>query len=98
MKFPKFLENIYKAKKFNISKHLGFWKKINECCFCIFRDIFTVKDKPSASNVAYTSGYLAMHTDQPYNYYQPGVRFLSHSIASGSLNPSGLKSIGVTTP
>ena len=41
--------------------------------FCSDRDIFTVKEKPNANNLAYTSGYLALHTDQPYYATQPDV-------------------------
>ena len=51
------------------------------CVLCSFRDIFHVMSKPDANNLAYTAGYLPLHTDLPYYRYQPGVRF-SSSISS----------------
>ena len=43
--------------------------------FFYFRDIFQVVNKPDAVNIAYTTGYLPLHTDLPYYRYQPGVCF-----------------------
>ena len=34
-----------------------------------YGDIFDVQTKTSPNNVAYTSGYLGLHTDQPYYRY-----------------------------
>ena len=34
---------------------------------------YSVQAKPNAANVAYTSGYLQLHTDLPYYNYKPGV-------------------------
>ncbi|XP_048829717.1 gamma-butyrobetaine dioxygenase isoform X2 [Brienomyrus brachyistius] len=35
-----------------------------------------VQDKPTANNVAYTSGDLSLHTDYPALHHPPGVQFL----------------------
>ncbi|XP_050729627.1 gamma-butyrobetaine dioxygenase-like [Eriocheir sinensis] len=40
------------------------------------REEFTVKVKPSPSNLAYHSGPLELHADLPFYEYQPGVQFL----------------------
>ena len=40
----------------------------------LFSEQFSVQAKANAANVAYTSEYLQLHTDLPYNEYKPGVR------------------------
>jgi len=57
----------------------------------MYGSIFTVKEKPNASNLAYTSGYLALHTDQPYYEYQPGIQYL-HCI-TGSPKGQGVNQL-----
>lgn len=39
----------------------------------VFREEYSVQAKANATNVAYTSGYLQLHTDLPYYEYKPGV-------------------------
>jgi len=41
-----------------------------------YRDEFTVKSEKNASNVAYTSTPLCVHTDLPYYVYPPSVQLL----------------------
>jgi len=48
-----------------------------------YGETFTVKAKPGATNVAYLSGSLQLHTDLPYYHYKPGVNML-HCIVQGS--------------
>eukprot|EP00112_Aurelia_sp_Birch-Aquarium-sp1_P011686 Seg246.5 transcript_id=Seg246.5/GoldUCD/mRNA.D3Y31 product="Gamma-butyrobetaine dioxygenase" protein_id=Seg246.5/GoldUCD/D3Y31 len=45
----------------------------------MYGDVFTVKDKANATNLAYTSGYLALHTDQPYYATQPDRKKLARN-------------------
>lgn len=72
-----------------LAKRVGFIKKThygyylfvfhsNWICVKIFLFIhiseeFSVQAKANATNVAYTQGYLQLHTDLPYYEYKPGV-------------------------
>ena len=42
--------------------------------FLLPSEQFSVQAKANATNVAYTSEYLQLHTDLPYYEYKPGVR------------------------
>jgi len=48
------------------------------CCIrgTHYGDIFHVMSKPDANNLAYTAGYLPLHTDLPFYRHQPGVQLL----------------------
>lgn len=50
---------------------------------------FTVKNKPSPNNLAYTAGYLPLHVDLPFYSYQPEVQFL-HCIEQSEGQNSGI--------
>ena len=41
-----------------------------------YGEIFTVRNKPSPSNIAYTAVGLELHLDLPYLSYQPGIQHL----------------------
>ncbi|XP_065068531.1 gamma-butyrobetaine dioxygenase-like [Rhopilema esculentum] len=41
-----------------------------------YGEIFTLKNKPAASNVAYTADRLALHTDVLYYQQRPGIQLL----------------------
>lgn len=58
----------------------------------VFGDTFTVRSKPSPSDIAYTPGHLALHVDQPSYSYQPEVQFL-HCIEQSAGEDAGISSI-----
>ncbi|XP_050729637.1 gamma-butyrobetaine dioxygenase-like, partial [Eriocheir sinensis] len=53
-----------------LAERIGFIRKTH------YGEEFTVKVKPSPSNLAYHSGPLELHADLPFYEYQPGVQFL----------------------
>nr|CAH0103769.1 unnamed protein product [Daphnia galeata] len=54
----------------NLAKRVGFIKKTH------YGEEFSVQAKANATNVAYTQGYLQLHTDLPYYEYKPGINLL----------------------
>ena len=50
-----------------LADRVGFIKRTH------YGEEFSVRAKADAANVAYTSGYLQLHTDLPYYEYKPGV-------------------------
>lgn len=44
----------------------------------ISRETFKVEVNSDATNLAYRSTYLQLHTDLPYYEYAPGVNFYSN--------------------
>ncbi|XP_026860576.1 gamma-butyrobetaine dioxygenase [Electrophorus electricus] len=53
-----------------LSQRIGFLR------LTFYGHTWQVQDKPSANNVAYTSGRLSLHTDYPALHHPPGVQFL----------------------
>lgn len=43
------------------------------CFFFFFSEVFKVEVNADATNLAYRSTYLQLHTDLPYYEYTPGV-------------------------
>lgn len=41
--------------------------------FFFSREEYSIKAKVNANSLAYTQGYLQLHTDSPYYEYMPGV-------------------------
>ena len=54
-----------------------------------YGEIFTVKNKPSPNNLAYTAGDLPLHVDLPFFSYQPEVQHL-HCIEQSSGEHCGI--------
>ena len=54
---------------------LDIWVDRQYCTFSFCRPTFQVKSKTDASNAAYTSGRLPLHTDLAYYIWAPGVSF-----------------------
>jgi hypothetical protein len=49
------------------------WICVKIFFFIHISEEFSVLAKANATNVAYTQGYLQLHTDLPYYEYKPGV-------------------------
>lgn len=52
----------------------------------MFSEEFSVQAKADATNVAYTSGYLQLHTDLPYYEYKPGVLLFTTTTGTSMRN------------
>lgn len=61
----------------------GYMKKTH------YGETFTVRNKPSPNNLAYTAGYLPLHVDLPFMEYQPGIQLL-HCIEQSDGDGSGV--------
>ncbi|KAI9555785.1 hypothetical protein GHT06_018301 [Daphnia sinensis] len=54
----------------SLAKRVAFVRKTH------YGEEFSVQAKADATNVAYTQGYLQLHTDLPYYEYKPGINLL----------------------